>query len=257
MDMKSTMKTRVQRRVEKKQVVLLVTLVLVIAVVSFALGVIVGRNRVAVKDLPSANESTRISVPISQTPTAEKEPLQAKAPEEKLSFYDNLSKAEPAPLGSGINLPPDNRLSSAEKLKTEKLISGSFQEVSPAVSEPAASNVATASAKVDSSPTAKKSTPPAELESSASSKPQAMPSVVKGGEWVVQVFSSQSAADAGILRDKLSAKGYPAYIAEADLGKKGLWYRVLFGPYLDKNTAVQAQSFATSKDKLKGFVKHR
>jgi cell division septation protein DedD len=74
---------------------------------------------------------------------------------------------------------------------------------------------------------------------------------------VVQVFASQSAADAGILRDKLSAKGYPAYISEADLGKKGLWYRVLFGPYADKDRALQAQTFADEKDKLKGFVKHR
>jgi cell division septation protein DedD len=84
-----------------------------------------------------------------------------------------------------------------------------------------------------------------------------LPAVSKKGEWVVQVFSSQSAADAGLLRDKLGNMGYPAFITEADLGKKGIWYRVLFGPYLDKESAIQAQAYAGAKDKLNGFAKRR
>ncbi len=74
---------------------------------------------------------------------------------------------------------------------------------------------------------------------------------------MVQIFSSKSAADAGILRDELGGKGYPAFITEADLGKKGIWYRVLLGYYTDKETAVQAQVYAAKTDKLTGFVKHR
>ena len=245
MDMKGTNKSRVQRRVEKKQVTLLTGLVVVIALASFALGVLVGRNTVEPEIVQQVIEPQRIVV--AEDP-AEKVETPAPLPpaEEKLTFYDNLSKDNPAPIGSGINLPPESE-KQPEANETE----------TPAAEE-GADVVAAVKADVPPpAPTPLSSPVPPPPASPAPKTSAGMPKVVKGGDWVVQLFSSQSAADAGILRDKLNAKGYPAYIAEADLGTKGIWYRVLLGPYADKEAAVQAQNYAAQKDKLKGFAKHK
>lgn len=248
-DMKSTPKTRVQRRVEKKQATLLVVLVAVIAVASFALGVIVGRN--SVETVAQQVEPPRRIVvaetpppPVAQQP--DEQQAATKPEDEKLTFYDTLSKEEPAPLGSGINLPPGN------------------EEAAP---EPAAQTSASAAVTPSTETTeviaeVKAQAPPPPVAEPQPEVPiarqvSALPAITKGGGWVVQVFASKSAADAGTLRDKLSAKGYPAFITEADLGNKGIWYRVLFGPYVDKDTAVQAQQHAEKKDQLKGFAKRR
>ena len=234
---------------EKKQAVLLLVLVVAIAVASFALGVIIGRHSVEPTIVQQVIEPQRIVVPdplIAQPgDKAVVEPLE----EEKLTFYENLSKEEPAPIGSGINLAPETENPVAEAVAT-----------APAQSTPEVAPVEEAIALV---PPAKKSVEPIKpaptpltspVPASAGSK---LPEASRSGAWVVQVFSSQSAADAGTLRDKLNAKGYPAYITEADLGAKGIWYRVHFGPYTDRETALQAQAYAEKKDQLKGFTKRR
>jgi cell division septation protein DedD len=257
MDMKAAPKTRIQRRVEKRQMMLLVALVVVISICSFSLGVMVGRQSVKPETLAVENEPARISVPIVPPPVVDQEEHRAKAPEETLSFYENLSKSESAPIGSGINLPPQKEPAGAEAVKAEAPGHGitlppkapqTLDELISEVKRPAEPVVAQA----PSSALAADKNPP-----QVPTRALRLPPAVRGGSWVVQVFSSQSAADAGILRDNLNAKGYPAYIAEADLGQKGLWYRVNFGPFAEKSNAIEAQLFAAEKDKLKGFVRQR
>jgi cell division septation protein DedD len=223
---------------EKKQAVLLVALVLVISVVSFVLGVVVGRNTGEPEVVQQILEPQRIVVDEKLATPAEVEPSPVSPVNEKLTFYENLSKEEMAPIGSGINLPPVvEPAQGADEIKAPTAVAkaevipqilSSTTQVSPPVPAPGKS------ADVDK-----------------------LPPTTKGGAWVVQVFSSKSAADAGVLRDKLGGKGYPAFITEADLGKKGIWYRVFLGPYADKEVAAQAQAYAGAKDKLSGFVKRR
>ena len=241
MDMKATNKTRVQRRTEKKQVTLLAGLVVVISLGSFALGVIVGRNSVEPKIVQQVIAPQKIAT-VEEVATPPAAPVPPPAEEEKLTFYDNLSKENPPPLGSGINLPPEG-----EKLPSVK----AAETPAPTQSEEVVAAVKSEAAPQAPTPLTSPVEPP------AAKKPSGMPAVSRNGDWVVQLFASQSAADAGILRDKLNGKGYPAFITEADLGRKGIWYRVLLGPYADKDAAVQAQNYAAQKDKLKGFAKHK
>lgn len=237
MDMRSTTKTRVQRRVEKKQALLLVALVLVISVVSFVLGVVVGRHSGELMLTQEVSEPQQIIVASNLVASVEPPPIVAPPVDDKLTFYDNLSKDETAPIGSGINLPPDTEQSEVVDEVTKVVVSAKPEVVAPtAIASPIQVSVSTS---VEATPAV----------------PDRLPAVTKGGEWVVQVFSSKSAADAGLLRDELGGKGYPAFISEADLGKKGLWYRVYFGPYADKPAAAQAQVYAQLKDKLTGFTK--
>ncbi len=258
-DMRSTTKTRVQRRVEKKQATLLVLLVLVIALVSFALGVIVGRHT-GDSVVQQIQEPRRIIVAETPVVPDEKSVDSVNSSAEKLTFYDNLSKEEPAPIGSGINLPPATEKAVSEHLAVDQPQAVAVSSVKPptpvaeVVAAVKAQPVSPVIAVLDPTPVSAPVPVSARQDLAAVDR---LPTVSIGGGWVVQVFASRSAADAGTLRDKLNNKGYPAFIAEADLGKKGIWYRVLFGPYADKAAAVQAQKFAEKKDRLKGFAKRR
>lgn len=241
----ATQKTRTQRRMEKRQAVILLVLVLAVSLASFALGVIVGR-RGAERDL--AQKATQIEkVLVTQAPIAappavnsapEKTPVTPAAEEnqeeQKLSFYDDLSK-ETVPLGSGINLPPE------EKKATES--------VQPPIDLPDQPIVKKTVAKVEK-PIEKKETPAVETESTSTE----LPKVDANGSHAVQIGSFGSAGDALSLKKKMLAKGYPAFVVEADLGKKGLWYRVRIGPYRDGTAAKQAQKVLDEKEKVKGFI---
>jgi len=246
-DMKPTAgKTRVERRAEQRQLMIWGVLVLVIGLLSFALGFVVGR-----RSTPEVVKIEQVSAPQPIPPPAR--PLEAltEAPallvvppaEEPLTFYENLSKAETTPLGSGINLPPAAAVQPG----------GSAGEVNS-----------------DPQPAPRKTAPPvkaagkpqfeqvmADLVQGQPTKKLQLPPVSATGGWVVQLFASKSAADAGGLRDKLTIKNYPVFIAEADLGAKGLWYRVLMGPFTSRDSALQAQAFAEEKDQLKGFTRQR
>jgi cell division protein FtsN len=230
---------------EKRQAVILLVLVLAVSLASFTLGVIVGR-RGAERDLAQKQRHVEkvlvapVPVPVtpSVTPPAEKvQPVtsaEVKKETPKLSFYDDLGK-ETVPLGSGINLPP------AEEKPAEV--------VQPPIDLPdhpiAVKKEAPVPKKSDSDK------PVAALAKKTSSK---MPQAVTGGSHAVQIGSFGAAADAIALKGKMAAKGYPAFIVEADLGKKGLWYRVRIGPYADSTAAKSVQKMLDEKEKIKGFV---
>lgn len=233
-------KTRTQRRMEKKQALTLLILVLIVSLSSFALGVMVGR-RGAERDIAQREpEARRIMVAEVPTPpataeVAEKEQEPPADKEEKLTFYDNLSRGETVPLGSGINLPPAEKSPAAE------------------TPEPApAAPVAKPAAKVAKAPEPSPAKEP--VVAAAPETLGKMPPAVATGTYSVQVGSFSSVADAGRYKRTLVQKGYPAFIAEADLGPKGIWYRVRLGPYADAEVARQAMLIADKKDNIKGFV---
>ena len=251
--MKGTSQTRTQRRMEKRQAVILLVLVLVVSLASFTLGVIVGR-RGGERDLAQQIQQTE-KILVAQTPPPGSVPTptidmsqntatQITDPvitEPKLSFYDDLSK-NTAPLGSGINLAP--------------------------VEKPETTTVVTPPIDLPDQPIVKKTTQdaPAVVKTVAKEKPAKvvtktaeakMPEVVSTGTHAVQIGSFGSVGDAIALKKKMLAKDYPAFVAEADLGKKGLWYRVRIGPYKDSAMAQIAQKFLLEKEHIKGFVSRR
>jgi cell division septation protein DedD len=238
-------KTRLERRAEQRQMMTWGLLVLVIGVLSFALGFVVGRRQSEV--VPIAQVSAPQPISPAQPPVkavAEEAVPAAPPPEESLTFYENLSKAETTPLGSGINLPPEKPVQPGNISGAPKPAS----ESAPLKAElPAAKSA-------DKQPLDQVM---ARLAQSQAEDIRQLPPVAATGGWVVQLFASKSAADAGILRDNLAIKNYPVFIAEADLGAKGLWYRVLIGPFVTRDSALQAQAFAEQKDNLKGFTRQR
>jgi cell division septation protein DedD len=57
------------------------------------------------------------------------------------------------------------------------------------------------------------------------------------GNFTVQLGASQDGADAAQLAARASAAGLKAYVAEARLPGKGVWYRVRVGGFADKESA--------------------
>lgn len=238
---------------EKRQAVILLVLVLVVSLASFTLGVIVGR-RGGERDLAQKLQQTE-NILVAQTPPpgsvatptidmSQKNTTQVTdsvVAEPKLSFYDDLSK-QPAPLGSGINLAP------VETQETTAVANPPIDlPDQPIVKKSTVDNSAVVKNVVEKK-TAKVVTATAEAK---------LPEVVPAGTHAVQIGSFGSVGDAIALKKKMLAKDYPAFVAEADLGKKGLWYRVRIGPYKNSAMAQIAQKILEEKENIKGFVSRR
>lgn len=256
--MQSTTKTRTQRRLEKRQTIILLALLLLVSLVSFVLGVTTGR-RGAERDVALQLEEQE-TARIVQAPEAAPEPVSAPVATNegavtsergdrlvdavvenaRLSFYDDLAR-ESAPLGSGINQPPPT----------------------PEIEQPAAQPpldlddnpiVVRAGQTESVTRTAAQTQQQEAPAGSAADSAEALPSVVPQGTHVVQVGSFGSAADAASLRETMIDKGYPAFLAEADLGERGIWYRVRVGPYADSNAAGVARQIILDKEQIEGLV---
>jgi cell division septation protein DedD len=232
---------------ERRQAVILLVLLLVTSLASFIVGSIVG-HRGAELDLAAKQQVEEVlveqSTPASQSvpersvvesvePVSLPEVLKQEQPE--LSFYDDLSR-EPTlsaePLGSGINLAPATEVEPPIPLPAQPVV----VKETPAIKPQAVAQVP-AAVPVVSVPTA-----------------IAMPEAASTGSHAVQIGSFNSSGDALALKKKMQARDYPAYMVEADLGGKGLWYRVRVGPYASVATAKLAQRYLQEREQIEGFV---
>jgi len=62
------------------------------------------------------------------------------------------------------------------------------------------------------------------------------------GEFTVQIGASQDRSEAQRIEAKARSAGLKPYAVEADLGKKGTWYRVRVGAFHDKDAATRFRS---------------
>ncbi len=210
------MVTRSQRRLERKQVVLIVVLIFSVAGVSFFLGVLFGQSG---RSLPGFSADAGIpKLPMVSRPVPP--PPAAETPPQKLTFYDSLPKGRQAPLGSGINLPPEQKKTTTA-VKKKTVIK------------------------------------PAKLSSAPRQKPVTAPIASSDGAFVVQVASFRTSKDAGKLAIRLKSYNLTTFVESADLGDKGVWYRVLTGPYENREKADQAADLLREKERLSALVRRR
>lgn len=216
--------TRSQRRLERKQVVLIAVLIFAVASVSFGLGVMFGQGGGSLPGLSADGEKPKLPMVINVAPpppppppleVASEEPKR----EEELTFYDNLPKGNQAPLGSGINLPPEKKRTAAK--------------------------------------TKKSTVKPASLPSEPLQKPVNLPFASTDGAFVVQIASFRTSEDAGKLARRLKSHKLATFIESADLGEKGVWHRVLAGPYSSRENADQAAAFLQKKERFSVLVRQR
>lgn len=223
--MTQQMVSRSQRRMEKKQTLFTVSMLLVVALISFSLGVMVGRsgdqNLVAEERLPAQQ-------PVAVTPgraadsegagtpgkTQEAEPVQ----QPQLTFYDTLAAGQQNALGSGINLAPE-----------------------PIRAEPQPESLSSPPVSTGPEKVQEKVGPTVTPVPSAPAAPK--PAAVVAGNYLVQVAAVKDLPGAEGLRDRMKKQGYEAFVEKVDLGAKGIWYRVYAGPFgsrKDADLAVQS-----------------
>ena len=182
-----------------------------VTVASFFLGVMVG-ERSASSGIAETAGPTMAQVAPPPPP-----PAVATAPR-KLTFYEDLPKGNAAPLGSGINLPKG----------------GYAAVVPPPPPPPAVAQVAAPPVSAPAPPA------PAEVAAAPPPAPKPKPAAEKGsagGAYVVQVMSTKSEAEARKVVSKLQGAGITVHQERVDLGAKGIWYRVIAGPYSDQAAA--------------------
>lgn len=66
-----------------------------------------------------------------------------------------------------------------------------------------------------------------------------LPVSVVDGKYVVQVSSTQDKNEAVRKSSQLQALHFPVYLQSVDLGERGVWQRVLVGPYADHADAAK------------------
>lgn len=254
--------SRSQRRLEKKQAVILLGLILAVSLVSFALGVLAGRGSVR----PVAQTRQPVTYPLPAPPRAGGPAAEGG---DNLTFYDALPKGEQSPLGSGINLPPKSTAPVAAEPVPPPPPQESVFAVAPesqarlaSPSEPAPAARAETSTPA---PVSTKASPLAPTVAKANAARVAAPAPVKtapvpaatDGAFVVQAAAFREATDARGLQARLAGKGYAVYTQEANLGEKGVWYRVFVGPYPSASAAETAVRRLKAEEKLSAMVKKR
>ncbi len=95
--------------------------------------------------------------------------------------------------------------------------------------------------------TAAQSTPRPESTAPTQSAPAA-------GRYSLQASASPSKAEADEFAAKLRQAGLPAYVVSADLGRKGVWYRVRVGGFESAQDALQFAAEAKERARASGLA---
>lgn len=209
--------SRTQRRMERRQRLLMLVLVAAVVSASFFLGVMVGERSATSALSRQLEGGYPASVEVAPPPPA----VSQLAGSQRMTFFDDLPKGNAAPLGSGINLPRSGYPAAAP------VTAPPVDSAPPPAprAEPAAA-VPAAKAPLPAAPAKTTSTVPSPAKTS--------------GGYILQVSSTKSQADAQRLADKLKGKGFGAYTERVDLGSRGIWYRVVAGSYADRAAADKA-----------------
>jgi cell division septation protein DedD len=205
-----------------KQLVFLFMATTVVAVVIFLCGVLVGRGvraeRAQAENAASAQTGGEVPPPAAPT-TQSNEPSPATG--EELTYAKRLEGDDPKE-----KLKPQSRSSAAADTTPEpptptEAETDKPREAAPAPSKPSAP-VATGTAS--------------------------------GGGWVVQVAALRDRAAAVRIIQRLTQKGYQAFIVEPTRGAPAPGFRVRVGPFRDRREAEQASRRLEREEQFRPFI---
>lgn len=207
-----------------KQLVFLFMATTVVAVVIFLCGVLVGRGVRAERALADAS---------SASPQAGTEAPPAAAPA--------TQSGEPSP-ATGEDLSYAKRLQGDEP--KEQLKTGSAATAPPeTTAEPPTPS--------EAEPEKPRDTP---APSPPTQPPSAPPSARAGGGWVVQVAALRDRAAAVSIVQRLTRRGYQAFIVEPTRGAPAPGFRVRVGPFQDRGQAEQVSRRLEREEQFKPFI---
>ena len=262
-------------------------ILLVLSLAAFSAGVFVGKmsNNPSDGDADVATTVIKQPVPVTVTTTAAVRPHAVatgarqlvennnnyvaaagsnaqSAPAAPVAAVNNSTAGAPAPeqpAATGGALPEPTARTEAAQVTVKTVVRSSKQALVPTetavplgsgVNSPAAATpppVTAVAAKVVETKGQFHSADVAAAKSGAIANPAA-------GGYVVQVGSFRSRADAARMQKRLPGS-LSSMVKKADLGKKGVWYRVLVGPLPSKDVADAIKQTLQKRNKIGGFVK--
>jgi cell division septation protein DedD len=219
-----------------KQLVFLFMVTTVISVVIFLCGVLVGRGVHAEPVNAAAAATSGQAEPIAaagpgapdRTPPSATPPTPPAEGQPVLSYPNTLQSAKPPT--------EDLRASAAEAKKTAEAATPEVRTPPPA-SVPAASTQAPAA--------------PAQAPAAAAA---ASTGASRSGVWAVQVVALTDRAAANAVVQRLSAKGYPAFLVNPQAGAPVQNYKVQVGRFADRTEAEQVKTRLKKEEQFEPWI---
>jgi DedD protein len=231
-----------------KQLVFLFMAATVVSVVIFLCGVLVGRGvrtgrglpenaTPAVADLRPADVTGSVDTP----PPAAEDPTTAAPPPavDELSYFNRLERSGPAPEDSKITEPAAAPVSA----KAADPVPDAAPQAKPASAKPASAPAP--SKPAPSRPASSEPTPPVAAQAAAPA-----PGAASGSGFTLQVAALKDRGEANAMAEKLTAKGYVAYVVPPAAGAPQV-FRVRVGRYA---TRGEAESMATRLQREEQFT---
>jgi cell division septation protein DedD len=223
-----------------KQLVFLFMATTIVAVVIFLCGVQVGRGvrvphtsdvsdaiaAVTPAPAPARATSGSAATPSTEAPPSAEPPTPAKETPEDLSYAKRL-QADVAP---------------NDKVKPRA-------ETAPPIL------AAKPEAKTDAAATPPPHAAPAKEAASKAATPPAASTGARPGVWVVQVHALKDHSAAAALAERLSSKGYPAFVLNPAPGAPSI-YRVQVGRFNDRKEAEQVARRLEKEEQFKPWISH-
>ncbi len=213
-----------------KQLVFLFIVTTSVVVGVFLFGVLVGRGARDLREsdaVPaSTNEAPLPAAPAEAAPNAAADvPVPSDEDAKDLTYADRLREPGAAveklkPAGAEVNRPAEAAKEPASK---------------PAAKAPPAASVA--------------STPAA-----APSMPAGIPTSGRPGTWVVQVIATREPGIATSIVQKLTAKGYPAFLLSPAAGAPQPFYKVQVGRYNDRGEAEKVSTRIKKEEQFQSWI---
>lgn len=265
---------RARRRIERRQAVVMLLIMVFAVLVSFVLGIWVGRSSVDQQLVQQQSPNTMASRQVAAVPPqqAAKEQQaggqqQAAANQEQAagdtattegsqadqySFYKTLPEGEEeTSLGSGLNPQLDNALQQAQT--QQKQVAADMAQSPDSASGAQPENVSAAK----QGPAKEAVAVTDNAAAAAEQTDQSLKIASASGNHVVQIGSFKQRQDAANLLQRVQQEDWPGMLQKADLQDRGTWYRVLLGPYKSKAQAQRAARMVGEAFSLDTLVKRR
>ncbi|HUT53142.1 MAG TPA: SPOR domain-containing protein [bacterium] len=229
-------KSRYDFSLDNRQVVLVVSGLILVLMLSFLMGTLFGKNLSRMSDQDKQ---------VAAAPAAA-EPAPATAP-----AADPAGAVETAAAGPGA-ASDSTRDDFIRNLESMKVPSGN-----EAAGEPAAEPAPTPPAMASLNPAGSPASAPADSAAPHTDKPADKPEpaketitrpVIPMGTYTIQLASLPEKEEALALVKQLQSRKYEAYMLTVTLPGKGIFYRVRVGHYTDLNQAKKALAILQSRE---------
>jgi len=222
--------------------------VLVIVGLTFALGMLVGRQLARQTPPAVAAETGRKAVPARRSGLGEVSADRGAPPQEKLTFYQTLTAPlGPVPVSGRAEVTPKAPpAASVPHANTQPAPERAKERVPARGDEPALPSRTLAGALNREGP------PPNSVDTKAGpERHEANPA------WTVQVGVFKSAQQAERIRGELVGRGFQAQVTPVTVDDGQFWYRVRVGVFKTKDEAIRTAERVRSDRALPTFVTAR